>query len=183
MAKDFDNVRVYGDEDDAVWLAPLGSTLPTTLAAPGEDFEEVGLLGEGDFSMSREADVSELYDHSGQIVAIVVPTSGKTINFEMIEAGSPVVDAIANDITAGPTTATGVTTTTYSGKYTPKTRAMVVDKYSSVGGVRILDRLVIANARVVVSGDEAWSRENYTAYPATAKIVGQSTRIVGPAPA
>jgi len=182
MVKDFDNVRVYGDEDDAVWLAPLGTTLPTGLAAPGSGFEEVGTLGEGDFKQTREAEVNELYDHSGQIVYVVVPSSGKTIEFEMIE-DNPIVEALANDITAGPTTATGVTTTTYSGKYTPKTRAMIVDKYSSVGGVRVLDRLVIPNARIVVSGDEVWSRENYTAYAATAKIIGQSTRIVGPAPA
>ncbi|MFB7798933.1 hypothetical protein [Isoptericola sp. NPDC056134] len=180
MAKDYDNVRVYGDEDDAVFLAPLGSTLPTGLAAPDAAFEDVGTLGEGDFKQSREAEVNELLDHSGQIVAVVVPTSGKTVEFEAIE-DNEVVEALANDIISGPTTATGVTTTTYSGKYTPKTRAMVVDKYFVKDGVRYLDRLVVPSARVVVSGDEVWSRENYTAYAATAKIIGQSTRIVGPA--
>lgn len=182
MAKDFDNVRVYGDEDDAVFLAPLGSTLPTTLAAPDAAFEEAGTLGEGDFSMNREAEVNELLDHSGQVVAVVVPSSSKTINWEMIE-DNEVVEALANDITSGPTTVSEVTTTTYSSKYTPKSRAMVIDKYFVRAGVRMLDRLVVASARVVVSGDEVWSRENYTAYPATAKIIGQSTRIVGPAPA
>lgn len=182
MTKDFDNVRVYGDEDDAVWLAPLGSTLPTGLAAPDAAFDEVGTLGEGDFSQNREAEVNELLDHSGQVVAVVVPTSSKTINFEAIE-DNEVVEALANDITSGPTTVTDVTTTTYSSKYTPKSRAMVVDKYFIKAGVRYLDRLVVASARVVVSGDEVWSRENYTAYAATAKIIGQSTRIVGPAPA
>jgi len=182
MAKDFDNVRVYGDEDDAVWLAPLGSTLPTGLAAPDAAFEEVGTLGEGDFGLTREAEVNELLDHSGQIVAVVVPSSGKTVNFEAIEENE-VTEALANDIVSGPTTVGSVTTTTYSGRYTPKTRAMIIDKYTTKAGVRYLVRDVVANARIVVSGDEVWSRDNYTAYAATAKIIGQAVRISGPAPA
>lgn len=39
------NARVFGSDLDAVYLAPVGATLPTTINGPlGVEFESVGWL-------------------------------------------------------------------------------------------------------------------------------------------
>lgn len=56
MAKDLANVRVYGDTDGAVWVAPLGTTMPTDLSDVPAAFGEVGWITEDGVNVSTETE-------------------------------------------------------------------------------------------------------------------------------
>ena len=53
MARVTANSFIGGGLSDAVYVAPKGTTFPTTLAAPSGTFVEVGWLGEGGMGARR----------------------------------------------------------------------------------------------------------------------------------
>lgn len=178
MVKDQDNIHIYGGDGDTVWLAPLGTTLPTGLAAPGSGFEDVGYLGEDGIDFNREADVEEFRVHqAGKVVRKKVTSSSKNIVFRAVE-DNEVVEGIVDKVVSS-TTATGVTTTVLSDATEVQVRAAVIDLYD--GGY--MTRYVIPRFEVVASGTETWSNASITERECTGTIIGNYTRITGPVPA
>ncbi|MGB2557733.1 hypothetical protein [Cellulosimicrobium cellulans] len=178
MAKDVDNIHVYGSDDDTVWLAPLGSTLPTTLAAPDAAFEDVGYLGEDGIDHGRDADVQEFRVHqAGKVVRKKVTSSTKTIVFRAVE-DNDVVAGIADNVISS-TTATGVTTRVLSDAAQVAVRACVIDLIDD----GYMKRLVIPRLEIVVTGTQTFSNSSYSELECEGTIVGSYTEIVGPVPA
>lgn len=176
MAKDQDNIRIYGSEDDTIYLAPLGTTLPTGLAAPGEAFLDAGYLGEDGIDFNRDVDVAEFRVHQGgKIVRKKVTSSGRSIVFRLVEDNA-VADSLSDKVVTGPTVASGVTTTEYSDASEVAIRAAVIDRFDA--GIHV--RLVIPRFEVTVSGTESWSNSAITEREATGSIIGNYTKIVGP---
>ena len=86
MAKNYDNIRAYGDLDSEVFFAPLGSTLPTTLADPIAPFEAVGWLSEDGVSLAVSTDVEKFKGwQGGSTLRTKVTGTEKTISIQCLE--------------------------------------------------------------------------------------------------
>ena len=101
-----DFARIYGDMDTGVWLAPKGSTLPTTIKTdPAAPFAAAGWL-EGDISMCIEKDVKEFNAlQGGSLVRKKVGKVTQTITFTCLEETALVLGLVHADqaitVTAG----------------------------------------------------------------------------------
>jgi len=86
MAKNYDNIRAYGDLDSEVFFAPLGSTLPTTLTDPIAPFEAVGWLSEDGVSLAVSTDVEKFKGwQGGSTLRTKVTGTEKTISIQCLE--------------------------------------------------------------------------------------------------
>lgn len=178
MVKDQDNVHVFGGDDDTVWLGPLGSTLPTTLAAPDAAFDDVGFLGEDGMGLTRDVDLAELRVHQGgKIVRKKVTSSKKDVAFRMVE-DNEIVKAVVDKIIST-ATASGVTTEVIADNVEVWVGAAVIDLYDT----GYMERYVIPRFEVSVSGEEGWTNSDLREREATGTIIGNYTRISGPPPA
>lgn len=85
--KNYDNIRAYGDLDSEVFFAPLGSTLPTTVAAdPIAPFTAVGWLSEDGVSLALSADVEKFKGwQGGSVLRTKVTGTEKTISIQCLE--------------------------------------------------------------------------------------------------
>ena len=93
-----DFARIYGDMDTGVWLAPKGSTLPTTIKTdPVAPFAAAGWL-EGDISMGIEKDVKEFNAlQGGSLVRKKVGRVTQTITFTCLEETALVLGLVYAD--------------------------------------------------------------------------------------
>jgi hypothetical protein len=86
MAKNYDNIRAYGDLDSEVFLAPLGSTLPITLTDPIAPFEALGWLSEDGVSLALSTDVEKFKGwQGGSTLRTKVTGTEKTISIQALE--------------------------------------------------------------------------------------------------
>jgi hypothetical protein len=84
--KNYDNIRVYGDLDSEVFLAPLGSTLPTTLTDPTTPFEALGWLSEDGVSLAISTDVEKFKGwQGGATLRTKVTSTEKSISIQALE--------------------------------------------------------------------------------------------------
>lgn len=167
MVKVDENVRIYGGLNDTVWLAPLGTTLPTGLATPGSGFEDVGYLGEAGIDKARDESVTKFRAHQGgKVVRNKVTESGESIVFRTIEENG-VTTALGETIVSEAVTA-GVRTRTMSTASEVKVRAGVLDLYDGDKHTRrVYPRLEITGG-----GNVTWSKDNLTEREFTAEIIG-----------
>lgn len=60
------NVRIYGDDGDAVYVGPKGVTFPTGIEAPtGNTLEAIGWLGEDGINLDQDITVNTFNGHQG----------------------------------------------------------------------------------------------------------------------
>ena len=90
--KNADNVRIYGGLNDAIWIAPYGTVLPTTLDLDlPSPWVELGWLSEDGIPLSLSANVESFRGHQGgALIRRKATSSEKGINFTALEE-SPVV--------------------------------------------------------------------------------------------
>lgn len=168
MAKVDENVRIYGGLNDTVWLAPKGTTLPTTLGTPPAGFEDVGYLGESGIDKARDESVTKFRAHqAGKVVRTKVTESGESIVFRTIEENG-VTTALGDNETAS-STAAGVKTSTRSTASWVKERAGVVDLYDGDKHVRNVYPLL----QITGGGNVTWSKDNLVEREFTAEIIGE----------
>lgn len=126
MAKNLNNIRIYGDETGAVYVAPKGTTGPTDLSAPAVGFVEVGWISEDgvDETLDQSSEVFRAWQ-GAKVVRRKVTQSDRTFKFQALEE---------NLVTHGlkyrgqaPTVATGVAKTEVKNQTAQDTRAWVFD--------------------------------------------------------
>jgi hypothetical protein len=125
VSKNYDNIRVYADDATAVWLAPKGTVMPTTLEAPGAAFEEVGWLSEDGITEGRSVEVTKVKAfQGGKTVRSRPKSTERTLKFTALETklqtlraylggtvtttvtGQAAAPALAAPVLSSPTTAT-----------------------------------------------------------------------------
>lgn len=126
MAKNQDNVRIFGDDAGGAWVADRGTTGPVDLAEPGVGFEEVGWLSEDgiDETLSQNSEVFRAWQ-GATIVRRKVTQSDQTFRFQALET-----NAVTNGLKyrgQEAVVATGIATTTITNQTTSDTRAWVFD--------------------------------------------------------
>jgi len=126
VAKNIENVRIYGDDACGVWVAPKGTTGPTDLTEPGVGFEELGWMSEDgvDEAVNQDATVYRGWQ-GARIVREKITTSDTTYRFQCLET---------NAVTMGLryrgqviTTTTGVSKIEVKNQTTQDDRAWVFD--------------------------------------------------------
>lgn len=154
MAKDRDNVRIYGDDASGVWVAPKGTTGPTTLAAPGAGFVEVGWLDDdAGVDVERTEEVSEFKAWQGGTTLRKKVTSVEdSFKFVCLEETALTMGLYYKGATV--TTATGVDTIAVTNQAVSDERAWVVD---FVDGA-VTKRYVVPSGEV--TGRETISHKN-----------------------
>lgn len=167
MAKNLSNVRIYGDQSSAVYVAAKGTTGPTTLAAPGAGFTEIGWISEDGLTRGRAQDATSFRAWQGaQVVRRKITSTEDTFSFQALEE---------NVVTHGlvyrgqvPTVAAGVATTTVTNQSVVDDRAWVIDLVDG----DVTKRFVIPSGSYEQSGDETYSNGDMTVYEFTITIQG-----------
>lgn len=87
MAKNYDNIRAYGDLDSEVFFAPVGTTLPTTITTdPIAPFASVGWLSEDGVSLAVSTDVEKFKGwQGGSVLKTKVTGTEKSISIQCLE--------------------------------------------------------------------------------------------------
>lgn len=171
MAKVRNNFRIYSDLDCDVFLAPLGTTLPTTLDDPGVGFEEVGWLGEDGVPVGREVDVEKYKAYQGGTTLRVKITSDeKTFTFEAMEE-KPLVSALYWG--HGDAVITGVgdeaIATVDVPEAAPVAQRAAVLRFKDDGITKLY---LCENVQVTPNGEVAHSTDGGTTYGFNAEIIG-----------
>lgn len=168
MAKDRDNIRIYGDDDTGVWVADKGTTGPTTLAAPSGSYDEVGWLGEDGIDLDRAEEVSEFKAlQGGTLVRKKVTSVDDTFKFIALEETATTLGLYYKGVAA--TTASGVDTMVISNQAVSDERAWVVD---FVDGT-ITKRLVVPSGEVTGRATISHKNSDLTMYEFTVTIYGE----------
>ena len=86
MAKNIENIRIYGDDTSGVWVAPKGTTGPTDLTAPPVGFVELGWLSEDgvDEAVSQDSTTYRAWQ-GAQIVRKKISSSDSTFKIQCLE--------------------------------------------------------------------------------------------------
>lgn len=169
MAKNRDNVRVYGDLESEVFLAPKGSTLPTTLVDPTSPFESIGWLSEDGISFEVSTD-SEKFKawQGGATLRVKITSTEKTITFQALEE-TPGVTELYFDHGA-PTVTTGVAKVDLPEGIGTVERAAV---FKFVDG-DVTKLLCCELIQITERGTLSHTNSDMTMYEFTAEIVGDS---------
>lgn len=92
--KNLDDVRIYGDLDSEIWLAPKGTTLPTAFEDPIEPFEALGWLSEDGIGLALSADVAKFKAmQGGTTLRTKVTSSEKTLTAQALQ-DNPLTSAL-----------------------------------------------------------------------------------------
>lgn len=169
MAKNRDNVRVYGDLDSDVFLAPKGSTLPTDLDDPTDPFESLGWLSEDgvDFEVTTDSEKFKGWQ-GGTTLRTKITSTEKTITFQALEETPGVTELYFGH--KAPTVTTGLAKVDLPEGIGTVERAAVfkfidgaVTKFLCCELIQITDR-----------GTVSHKNDDMTVYEFTAEIVGAS---------
>lgn len=147
MAKNIENVRIYGDDASGVWVAPKGTTGPIDLAAPPVGFVELGWLSEDgvDEAVSQDSTVHRAWQ-GAKIVREKITTSDTTYRFQCLETNAATMGLRYRGQVA--TTTTGVAKITATDQTKQDDRAWVFD---FVDGA-VTERHVLASGSYKMTG-------------------------------
>lgn len=171
--KDLANVLGGGGDDSAVWVAPVGSTLPATLADPASPFESVGWLSEDGISFARSEDRQVFRGHQGGVVVKRKTASvDDTFKFQCLETTALTLGLLYKG--AVPTVATGVATIQVTNQTASDERAFVLDEFLDDGSQL---RYVVPVGSVELTAEVVWRTSEMTVYEFTVGVNGDHTII------
>lgn len=172
MAKDRTNVRIFNDLKSAVWVAPKGSVLPTSLAVPDPAFIEAGWLGEDGTTFARDWDKTDYFAcQGGTLVRSKIKNVVDTFQFVAIESNRATLGLYYR---GAPITVTGtapnqVGKIAVTAQAVTDERAWIVDEFD---GATTQRRFVIPTGEVTEVGDVVYKNDEITAYDLTVSIYG-----------
>lgn len=148
----------------AIFIAPLGSTLPTTATETLDAaFENVGYISEDGYTNSNSPETDGIKAWGGDTVYDALTDKADTFQFAMIEAGNTVVlKAVYGDDNVTGDLEKGITVRANSKESMEK--ALVID---TVLRGSILKRTVIPRAQLTEVGDITYTDDELVAYETT----------------
>jgi hypothetical protein len=172
VAKTLANVRIYGDETSAVYVAPESTTLPTTLAAPSGTFVEVGWLSEDGVDQLRSLEATTFKAWQGGAIVRRKKTSVEdSFKFVCLEETATVLGLVYAGQTAS--VASSVATITVTDQTTQDDRAFVIDWVDG----DITKRACISSGAVEMTGTVSHKNADMTMYEFTVTVQGDWTLI------
>ncbi len=169
--------RIYGSDLDAVWLAPLGTTMPATLAAnPGVGFEDVGWLNtDTGVTETLLGSVTDIRGHQGAgVVRTRIETPGTQFQFVALEQ-KQMTDELRYDVKSTSTVG-GIRTSVRGSGQRVKPRAAVIDLFD-IDDTEVHVRLLIPRLEIVPNGDRLYINSDIAGYPMLGTVIGDITVI------
>lgn len=172
MAKNLANIRIYGDQASAVYVAPKGTTGPVGLAAPAAAFADLGWLSEDGTDITRETSTTDFTAwQGGTIVRSKVSGVKDTLKVVCLEETATALGLYYPGSTSA--TVTGTTTITVPGGSKSNEKALVVDFIDDT----VTKRYSIPRAEVTGVGTVSHKDSDMTMYEFTFTIYGGFTII------
>jgi hypothetical protein len=169
-----DNARIYGSENDCIYLAPLGTTVPTDIDSPLDAaFEDVGWLHSDGITESQTGSVEKIRGHQGNgVVRTRINEPGTTISFTALETKDQTnsLRYVESDVT----TAAGVRKATRGAGQKIATRVAVIDVFDADND-EVKERFVIPRFEVSPNGDRAMVNSDIAGFPFVGEIIGEYT--------
>jgi len=173
MAVNAANARNFGSDIDAIHLAPVGTSLPTTISGALTGFEDVGWLHSDGITETPTGSKSEIRGHQGNgVVRTRIETPGTTVSFVALEDKAQ-TRSLRYDITSSSETA-GVRTEQRRPGQKVSARAAVIDLYDS-DDVTIHERIVIPRLEIIADGDRVYVNSDIAGFPFIGEIIGAYT--------
>lgn len=167
MTKNLANIRIYGDADSVVYLAPKGTTLPVDLVAPAAAFQDLGWLSEDGVDITRESSSNDFTAwQGGTIVRSKVSGVKDTIKVVCLEETAITLGLLYPGSTS--TTTTGTTKISVPGGSSSNEKALVVDFMDDA----VTKRYAIPRAEVTGTGTVSHKNTDMTMYEFTFTIYG-----------
>ena len=168
------NARIFGSDSDSIYLAPIGTTLPTSIdAALDASFEDVGWIHSDGITEAFTGSKSEIRGFQGaRVVRTRMDTPGTTISFHALES-KPQTKSLRYDEKSA-TTAAGVRTSTRSPGQKISARAAVVDIFDA-DDVTVKERWVFERIEISPDGDRVFVNSDIAGFPFLADVIGDYT--------
>lgn len=172
-----DNALVYGGDEDAVWLAPLGTTLPISYDAPLDPaFRHVGWLDPSSgIAESQTGSVTKLRGHQGgRVIRTIATEAGLEYAFTAFET---------KDLTLGirydeddVTDLDGVRESSFGAGMKVTRWAAVIDLRDRGDDGDAGERLAIARFEVYSTGERSAVGEGIVAIPMTGEVISPKSQ-------
>jgi len=171
MVANADNARIYGSDLDAIYLAPVATTLPTTLTASlAAAFEDVGWLHSDGVNESPTGSKTAIRGHQGaRVVRTRIEEPGTTIGFTALES-KPQTKSLRYDEKAV-AVVSGVRQVTRGAGQKVSARAAVIDFYDA-DNTTIKERWVIPRLEIVADGERVMVNNDIAGFPFLGEIIG-----------
>ncbi len=171
MTVNANNARIYGSDLDAVYLAPVGTTLPTTIDEPLDPaFQDVGWLHTDGITESATGSVEKSRGYQGNgVVRTRINEPGTTVAFTALETKAQTNELRYHEKDA--TVTAGVRKTTRGSGQRVSKRACVIDKFD-FDNTTIKERIIIEVFEVSPNGDRVATNSDIAGFPFTGEIIG-----------
>ena len=170
-----DNARVYGSDYDAVYLASIGTALPTSIDDPLDPaFEAVGWLNEDGIKQSPSGSKTKLRGHQGgRVVRTRMGETGTEYAFVALETKSQ-TESLWED-QRDVTVSNGVESSTVGPGQKVSARAAVVDLYDADDDT-VHERRVFERWEITPDGDREFKLGDITGYGFLAEQIGDAKK-------
>lgn len=174
MAKNYADIRVYGDFESEVFFAPTGTTLPTDITAdPPPPFVAVGWISEDGVGLTVTTDVTKFKGwQGGTTLRTKVTSSEKSFKVQCLQETPTVTELFYGH---GPATVTGTAPNEVAKIDLPES----IHTVSRAAVVKFVDGtvtkfLVCERVEVTARGELAHQNASMTMYELTLEIIGNS---------
>lgn len=165
------NARIFGSDSDSIYLAPIGTALPTAVAgALSGTFEDVGWLHSDGITEAFTGSKSEIRGHQGaRVVRTRMETPGTTISFHALESKLQTKALRYNEKDSA--TTAGVRKVTRGAGQKISARAAVIDVFDA-DDVTVKERWVIPRLEISPDGDRVFANQDIAGFPFIGEIIG-----------
>lgn len=166
-----ENARIFGNDADAIHLAPIGTPLPTTInEALDAAFEDVGWLHSDGVTESPTGSKEVIRGHQGNgVVRTRISEPGTTVAFIALEDKEQTRELRYNIKTTS--TSGGVRKETRGPGQRVSPRVAVIDFYDA-DDVTIKERLIIERLEITPDGDRVYVNSDISGFPFNGEIIG-----------
>lgn len=171
MAVNASLARIFGSDSDSIYLAPIGTTPPTTIDGPLDPaFEDVGWLHSDGITETFTGSKSEIRGHQGaRVVRTRIDTPGTTISFHALESKAQTKSLRYDEKSV--TVSGGVRKTTRGAGQKVSARVAVIDIFDA-DDITVKERHVIERFEITPDGDRVFANSDIAGFPFLGEIIG-----------
>jgi len=175
MTADASLARIFGSDSDALYLAPVGTALPTTInGALDPDFEDIGWLHSDGITETPTGSKTEIRGHQGnRVVRTRTESPGTTFSFVALES-KPLTTELRYDVKNTDVTTPGVRKQTRSPGQKVTARAAVLDIFDA-DDITIKERWVFPRIEISADGERVFVNNDIAGFPFIAEVISDYT--------
>ena len=179
MSVNSELARIFGSDSDAIYLAPLGTTLPTTIdGALDPAFEDIGWLHADGITETLTGSKGVIRGHQGQgVVRTTMSESGTTFGFHALES-KPLTKKLRYYEKNVDTATAGVRKVTRSAGQRVSAMAAVIDVFDA-DDVTVKERHVIERLEITPDGDRVYTGTDIAGFPFMGEVIGDYVSFEG----